>query len=124
MLLFCKTSWKNFPWLGISKSYSPGFDGRLRNFGAPWTQVDLSSDTFDAAQATQVENSELFADDNCSSRNCNDGTISMMPSSDIENDIASFEFGNGVSEILRDLSSSDLFVNASISSIPSSPTLP
>ena len=30
MLLFCKTS-KKFPWLGISKSYSPG---RLRNFGA------------------------------------------------------------------------------------------
>ena len=35
MLLFCKTSWKIFPWLGISKSYSAGFDGRLWNFGAP-----------------------------------------------------------------------------------------
>ena len=30
---YYKRSWKKFLWLGISKSYSPGFDGRLRNFG-------------------------------------------------------------------------------------------
>ena len=35
MLLFCSTSWKIVPWLGISKSYSPAFGGRLWNFGAP-----------------------------------------------------------------------------------------
>ena len=87
------------------------------------TEIDLSSDTHDAAQATQLENSELIADDDCSSRYCNDGTILMATSSEsIENEITSYEFSNGVSEILRDLSSSDLIVDAFNASNPSSPT--
>ena len=40
----------------------------------------------------------------------------------IEKDITAYEFGNGVSEILRDLSSSDCTMDASNSSDPSSPT--